>query len=168
MFQRLGRAMVRNRYLILVCWAVVVLAALPFAPRAAEALSPGGFSSPDMPSQQAVDALQNGLHANFTSVLVIFSSDTLTADDPRFIAEADRAVARLQGWDQVSQIVPFSANPAQIARDQHAAYTVVFLKAGPDAAPQVLPALRARLAQPADLQMTVGGGPVFYADIQSV
>ncbi|HLZ21611.1 MAG TPA: MMPL family transporter [Ktedonobacterales bacterium] len=168
MFQRLGRVMVRNRYLILACWAVVVLAALPFAPRAAEALSPGGFSSADMQSQQAVDALQQGLHTNFTSVLVIFSSNTLTADDPRFIGESTQAVARLQGWDRVSRIVPFSANPAQIARDQHAAYTVVFLKDSADAAPKVLPALRARLAPPPDLQMTVGGGPVFYADIQAV
>lgn len=168
MFQRLGQAMVHNRYLVLVCWAVVVLAALPFAPRAAEALSPGGFSSSDMQSQQAVDALQNGLHANFTSVLVIFSSTTLTVGDPRFLTESSQAVARLQGWNQVSQIVPFSANPAQIARDQHAAYTVVFLKAGPDDAPHVLPDLRARLTPPADLHMTIGGGPVFYADIQSV
>src|SRR5512146_1258524 len=74
MFYRLGLATVRWRFWIIAAWALVVLAALPFAPRAAEALSPGGFGSPDMESQQAVTALEQGLHTNFTSVLVIFSS----------------------------------------------------------------------------------------------
>lgn len=162
--------MVRLRFLILALWAIVVLAALPFAPRAPQALSPGGFSSPDMQSQHAVDLLQQRLHANFTSVLVIFTSrsHTLAAGDPRFIAEADAAVAGLQTWSAVSQIVPFTLDPSQISRDGHTAYTAVFLKADPDSAPKELPALRARLHTPPDLQMTVGGGPVFYADIQSV
>ena len=168
MFYRIGRAMVRLRFLIIGFWAVAVLAALPFAPRAPEQLSPGGFSSPQMQSQQAVDVLQQRLHTNFTNVLVIFSSTTLTADAPRFVAEANAAVAPLQTSPEVSQVVPFTLNPSQISRDRHTAYTAVFLKADPDSAPKELPGLRSRLHAPPDLQMTVGGGPVFYADIQSV
>jgi len=168
MFYRLGLAAVRWRYWIVGCWLVAVLAALPFAPRVSQALAPGGFSSPDMESQRAVDALQSGLHTSFTSVLVMFTSDTLTADDPRFQAEASAAVAGLQGWGEVNQILPYTLNPAQVSRDRHAAYTAVFLKADPEDAPKVLPRLDARLARPADLKMTVGGGPVFYADIQAV
>jgi RND superfamily putative drug exporter len=168
MFYRLGLAAVRYRYWILGCWLVVVLAALPFAPRAAETLASGGFSSPEMESQRAVDALQSGLHTSFTSVLVLFSSDSLTADDPRFQTEANAAVADLASWREVQRVVPFTYSPTQVSRDRHAAYTVVFLSADPDRAPGVLPALRARLRQPPDLTMTVGGGPVFYADIQSV
>ena len=168
MFYRLGLTAARLRFWILAFWLIVVLAALPFAPRVASVLTPGGFSSSDMQSQQAVDALQAGLHANFTNVLILFSSKTLTADDPRFVAEANAAVTRLQGWDQVTSVVPFTLDPSQISRDRHTAYTAVFLKANADNAPSVLPALRARLSQPHDLTMTVGGGPVFYADIQSV
>ena len=168
MFYRIGRAMVRLRYLIVGLWAIAVLAALPFAPRAPEQLSPGGFSSPQMQSQQAVDALQQRLRTNFTNVLVIFSSATLTADDPRFVAEADAAAAGLQRWSEVSQVVPFTLDPSQISHDRHTAYTAVFLKADPDSAPKELPGVRSHLRSPRDLQMTVGGGPVFYADIQSV
>src|SRR6185437_4894136 len=79
MFYRLGLAMARLRYWVLGLWLIAALASVPFAPRVAEALSPGGFSSPDMESQQAIDALQSGLHTSFTNVLVIFSSKTLTA-----------------------------------------------------------------------------------------
>src|SRR5260370_22717001 len=61
-----------------------------------------------------------------------------------------------------------SVTPEQISGDRHAAYTVVLLRSDPDHAPSVLGALRARLRQPADLRMTIGGGPVFYADIQAV
>ena len=168
MFYRLGLFTVRWRLWIIACWALVVLAGLPFAPRAAEALAPGGFGSPDMESQQAVTALEQGLHTSFTSILVIFSSNTMTADDPRFQAEATAAVAKLQNWNEVTRIVPFTVAPAQVSKDRHAAYTAVFIRSDADHAPQVLPAFRAKLAQPPNLEMTVGGGPVFYADIQSV
>ncbi|HEU5438764.1 MAG TPA: MMPL family transporter [Ktedonobacterales bacterium] len=168
MFYRLGATMVRLRFWIVGAWLLLVLAGLPFAPRAPQALAPGGFSSDAMESQQAINALQRGLHINFTAVQVIFTSPTLPATDPRFVAEANAAVAGLAKWPQVTSILTFSANPAQIARDGHAAYTVVLLKDDPTAAPKALPELRARLRQPPDLQMTVGGPPVFYDDIQTV
>lgn len=168
MFYRLGLAMVRHRFLVLAFWLVAVLVAIPFAPRVTEALSPGGFTSESMESQRAVDALQSGLHTTFTNVQVIFSSDRLTADDPLFVAEANKAVAGLQHWDQVTGIIPFALDPSAVSRSRHAAYTVVLLKSDPDHAPGTLPELRRRLTPPPDLRMTVGGGPVFYADIQSV
>jgi len=168
MFYRLGLSMVRWRYWIVGLWTLAVLIGLPFAPRVAGALTPGGFSSNSMQSQQAINALQKGLNTSFTNVQVVFSSTTWTADDPRFIQEANDAVANLNGWSEVSGIIPFDVNPTQISRDAHAAYTVVLLQADPDSAPAVLPELRHRLRQPADLHMLVGGGPVFYADIQRV
>jgi putative drug exporter of the RND superfamily len=168
MFHRLGLQMVRWRYWIVGIWALAVLIGLPFAPRVAEVLAPGGFSSNSMESQQAINALQKGLSTSFTSVQVVFSSTTMTADDPRFVAEAQVAVANLSDWSEVAGVVPFSVNPTQISRDRRAAYTVVLLKSDPDSAPGILPELRQRLRRPADLQMLVGGAPVFYADIQSV
>jgi RND superfamily putative drug exporter len=169
MFYRLGKAMIRLRYWIIGVWLLAVLAAFPFAPRVAGALSPGGFSSPDMQSQQAIDALQSGLHTSFTNVLVIFSSKTLTADDPRFIAEATAATAKLNGWSEVTQVIPFTIDPSQVSRDRHTAFTSVFLQPRPDGAPSVLPDLRARVAsQQPNLTITIGGGPVFYNDIQRV
>jgi RND superfamily putative drug exporter len=168
MFYRLGVTMARMRFIVLGVWLVVLVFALPLAPRAASALSPGGFSSPDMQSQQAADTLAQQLHTHLTSVLVLFSSTTISADSPRFADEASAAVAGLQGWSEVSGVVPFTLDPSQISRDRHTAYTVVFLRSDPDHAPLVLPALRARLRATPDLQETIGGGPVFYADIQSV
>src|SRR5215475_11539491 len=135
MFYRLGMLAVRWRFAILAAWLVVVLAALPFAPRVPEVLAPGGFGTPDMESARAITALEKGLHTRFTSVLVIFSSPNLTANDPQFQAEATQAVAGLQNWDQVQRIVPFTVAPTQISKDGHDAYTAVFLKTDADNAP---------------------------------
>jgi RND superfamily putative drug exporter len=168
MFYRFGLLAVRWRYWIIAIWAFVVLASLPFAPRVAQVLAPGGFSSPDMESQRAADALQAGLKTSFTTVDIIFTSETLSVDDPRFVAQANAAVAGLQGWPEVTRVASFSLNPEQVAHDRKAAYTAVYLKSDADNAPKVLPALRARLKQPADLKMIVGGAPVFYADVQAV
>src|SRR5690348_2041978 len=162
MFYRLGRAMVRRRWLVLVLWLVAVGSALPFAPRIASVLQSGGFSSPEMQSQQAVDLLVQKLHYHLTAVQVIFTSETLTADAPQFVQEANDALSGLANWSQVDGMVTFVENPHQVSRDGHAAYTTVLLKGDPDSAPKLLPTFEAKLKHQADLTMQVGGGPVFY------
>jgi putative drug exporter of the RND superfamily len=168
MFYRWGRRAARLRVIILIAWGLAVAVALPFAPRAASALQAGGFSSDTMESQQAVELLARRLNLSFNALQVMFTSDTLTVDDPEFTAEANAAVARLQSWSVVSRVVPYSINPAQVARDRHAAYVTVFVRANPDRSAATVAALEARVGHLAHLRVIVGGGPAFYADIQSV
>jgi RND superfamily putative drug exporter len=52
--------------------------------------------------------------------------------------------------------------------DRHAAYVNVLLKPDPDSAPKLLPAFEHRLQTVPDLKTSIGGGPVFYEDIQTV
>ena len=52
-FDRLGRFVVRRRWWIVAAWAVLILAAIPFAPRAPGALSAGGFILDDLESARA-------------------------------------------------------------------------------------------------------------------
>ncbi len=167
MFYRLGLAMVRWRWLALGIWLLAVAIAAPFAPRITSVLQSGGFSSPDMQSQQAVDLLVQKLHYQLNDVQILFSSTKLTADNPQFVQEANATLAGLNGWSQVSSIVPFTENPDQISRDGHTAYSVVLLKDTSNSTEQ-LAALRSKLGHPQDLSVLVGGGPVFYEDIQNV
>ncbi|HEX6776734.1 MAG TPA: MMPL family transporter [Ktedonobacterales bacterium] len=168
MFYRLGLAIVRRRWLVLGVWLLAVAAALPFAPRIASVLQSGGFSSPDMQSQQAIDLLTQKLHYQLTAVQVLYSSDTLTADDPRFVQQASDSLSLLSAWSEVAGVVTFVENPHQISRDGHAAYTTVLLKSDPDSAPRLLPTFESKLKHEPDLTTQVGGGPVFYEDIQQV
>ncbi len=165
---RLGRFATRHRWSIIGVWAVAVLACMPFAPRISSALKPGGFGSSDMESVRAGTLLTQKLHTQFTSVDVFFTSTRYAATDPQFVLEATAAIAPLAKWNQVTSILPFTVNPRQISRDGHAAYTQVFLNTNADDAPKDLPGLYARIVHQPDLATSAGGGPVFYADIQSV
>src|SRR5436853_3810329 len=168
MFYHLGKLATRYRWLIVGFWMVAIAASLPFAPRASEVLHSGGFVSPDVESQQAVNLLVQKLHLNLTVVQVIFTNQHYTADSPQFIQETQTALAGVRGMPEVSGIVSFTDNPRQISLDRHAAYVNVLLKPDPDSAPKLLPALERRLQPAPDLKTSIGGGPVFYEDIQSV
>jgi len=168
MFYHLGTFATRFRWLIVGIWMVAVLAAVPFAPQASQVLQPGGFTSPDAESQQAVDVLIQKLHLNQTVVQIIFESKRYSAYDPQFYQQVQQALIGLRSWSEVAQIETFADNPRQISNDYHAAYVNVSLKTDPDTAPRLLTELRQRLHRVPDLTYQVGGGPVFYADIQTV
>ena len=168
MFYRWGQWVVRARFFILAAWAVAVLAALPFAPRASSVLQSGGFTSDVMESQRAVEALQSGLHTSFNSVQIFYTSDTFTVDDPRFAAEASATLAKLNNWPEVVRIIPYTLDPAQVSRDRHAAYTNVFLRADPDHSTGVLAELNRRLGPHPNLHVVIGGGAIFFEDVQAV
>ncbi len=168
MFYHLGRIATRFRWLIVGIWMVAIAIALPFAPQVSQVLHSGGFVSPDAESERAVNLLVQKLHLNPTIVQVIFTSQRYDADSSQFIQESQQALAQVQPWSEVSGIVSFTDNPRQISLDRHAAYVNVLLKPDPDSAPKLLPELEHRLQRVPDLKTSIGGGPVFYEDIQAV
>jgi RND superfamily putative drug exporter len=168
MFYHLGRIATRFRWLIVGVWMVAIAVALPFAPQTSQVLRPGGFVSPDAESERAISLLSQKLHLDLTIVQVIFTSNTQNADSPQFLQEAQQALSRVRNWSQVSGVVSFTDNPRQISLDRHAAYVNVLFKPDPDTAAKLLPELVHRLQPVPDLKTSIGGGPVFYEDIQSV
>ena len=168
MFYHLGKLATRYRWLIVGFWMVAIAVALPFAPQANSILHSGGFVTPDIESERAVTLLAQKLHLDLTVVQVIFTSQHDTADSPQFIQESQQALARVRTMPEVSGVVSFVDNPRQISLDRRAAYVNVLLKPDPDSAPKLLPELERRLHPVPDLHTSIGGGPVFYEDIQSV
>jgi RND superfamily putative drug exporter len=168
MFFLLGRLATRFRWLIVGLWMVAIAIALPFAPQVTQVLQSGGFVSPDFESQRAIHLLTQKLHFNPTIVQVIFTSSRYSADSPEFTQEVQQALTRVRGWSEVSGVVSFTDNPRQISLDRHDAYVNVLLKPDPDTAPKLVPELERRLQAVPDLQTHIGGGPVFFADIQLV
>src|SRR3989440_2142262 len=177
MFYHLGRMATRFRWLIVGLWMVAIAVSLPFAPQASQVLHSGGFVSPDADSERALNLLVQKVHLNLTIVQVIFTSENTSvgnvgsvgsADSPQFIQESQQALARVRNWSEVSGIVSFTDNPRQISLDRHAAYVNILFKPDPDSASKLLPQLESRLQPVPNLKTTIGGGPVFYEDIQAV
>ena len=174
MFYHLGRIATHFRWLIVGLWMVAIAVSLPFAPQASQVLHSGGFVSPDADSERALNLLVQKVHLNLTIVQVIFTSENTSAgnvgsaDSPQFIQESQQALARVRNWSEVSGVVSFTDNPRQISLDRHAAYVNILFKPDPDSASKLLPQLESRLQPVPNLKTTIGGGPVFYEDIQAV
>ena len=165
LFARVGLFMYRRRWWVIGAWVLAVLVAAPWFPRVAGYLRVGGFSSPNTESAQARDTLQRDLGQNLSSVVVVYSSPTLTADDPRFAQEVRASLQNVNGLPGVQRLILHTESPRQVSPDGHTAFEQIILTAAPEDSPNLLPAIERGIVQPPDLKMTFAGGPVFYADI---
>jgi putative drug exporter of the RND superfamily len=167
-FARLGRFIVRRRWWVVAAWALLLVVALPLAPRAPAELRAGGFILDDLESARAKAVLQQELGTPPSAVVVVLHSDTATAGTPAFEVPAAAAIANVAAAPGVVRVLPHTLSPRQVATDGHTAYDIVFLSLSPDDSPAALPGIRDRLVQPPGIDVQLAGGPAFYGDVQTV
>jgi putative drug exporter of the RND superfamily len=167
-FDRLGRFAVRRRWWIVAAWAALILLAIPFAPRAPGALSAGGFILDDLESARAKQLLQRELGSEPSAFVLVYTSDTLTAGTPAWLAAVDAATRDVASAPHVTRVLSHVLAPGQVSADRHTAYDVVFLDLPPDDSPDAIPPVAAALHPVPGLTVRIGGGPAFYGDVQSV
>ena len=146
-------------------WAVVLLVALPLAPRVFRALSAGGFNSPDLEAFRAAELLASRFGSNQANLVVVYDdpSGTLGANDPRFAQQVEESLSDVRTLPGVGGISTAAENPRQIAPDRNAQYVTIGLRNGDRDVPIIEGALR-----PTRLRVTLTGAPVFYQDIFDV
>ncbi|HEY8439125.1 MAG TPA: MMPL family transporter, partial [Candidatus Limnocylindrales bacterium] len=167
-FARLGRLVVRRRWWVVGLWAMLLVVALPLAPRVVGVLRAGGFILDDLESARAKALLQSELQTPPSAVVVVLHSDAATAGSPAFEGPAALAIEHLPDAPGVVRILPHTLSPRQVSTDGHTAYDIVFLSLPPDDSPAALPGIREHLASPAGLDVEIAGGPAFYGDVQAV
>ena len=167
-FDRLGRFAVRRRWWIVTAWAVILLAALPFAPQAPGALSAGGFILDDLESARAKQVLQEELGAEPSAFVLVYSSDTLKAGTREWLAAVNQATAGVATAPHVTRILSHALSPRQVSADGRTAYDIVFLDLPPDDSPDAIPPVQAALREVPGLRVQIAGGPAFYGDVQAV
>jgi putative drug exporter of the RND superfamily len=167
-FDQLGRFAVRRRWWIVAAWAVILLAALPFAPQAPGALSAGGFILDDLESARAKQVLQEQLGAEPSAFVLVYSSDTLRAGTREWLAAVNEATAGVANVPHVTRILSHALSGRQVSADGHTAYDVVFLDLPPDDSPDAIPPVEAALREVPGLRVQIAGGPAFYGDVQAV
>jgi RND superfamily putative drug exporter len=167
-FERLGVAVHRHRRAVLGVWLLVILAALPFAPRASDALRAGGFSTDSLESVRARALLGEELDLPPSALLIVFHSDGLTAGSRQFETAAAGAVAGVPSVPQVRSVVSHLAAPRQVSADGHTAYDVVLLDVPPDDSGAALDRIAAALRPASGVEVGLAGGPAFYSDVQTV
>src|SRR4051794_30740597 len=167
-FDRLGRFAVRRRWWIVAAWAVVLLAALPFAPRAPGALSAGGFILDDLESARAKQLLQAQLGVTPSSFWLVNTPDTPPAGSPAWLAAVAAATKDVPASPHVTRVLSHVLAPNQVSADGHTAYDIVFLDLPPDDSPDAIPPVVAAVHEVPGLTVRIGGGPAFYGDVQAV
>ena len=167
-FDRLGRFVVRRARWVISAWVLLVLLAVPLAPRAPGALSAGGFTLDDLESARVRAELEAGLGAPRSALVIVFSSPTLEAGTPAFEGAAAAAVRDVPTAPHVARVVSHLIQPRQVSADRHTAYDLVFLDLSADESPKALPILRQRLQPAPGLDVELAGGPAFYGDVQTV
>jgi putative drug exporter of the RND superfamily len=167
-FDRLGRFIVRRAWWVIGAWVVLLLVAIPFAPRAPGQLSAGGFILDDLESARAKALLEKELGTPPSALVIVFSSPDLVAGTPGFEAPAASAVRDISTAPHVARVISHLMSPRQISADGHTAYDIVFLDLPPDDSPDALPILRERLHDAPGLDVELAGGPAFYGDVQTV
>ena len=167
-FDKLGRFAVRRRWWIVAAWAALILLAIPFAPRAPGALSAGGFILDDLESARAKRLLQDELGVEPSAFVLVYTSDTLTAGTPAWLAAVNAATKDVASAPHVTRVMSHVLAPSHVSADGHTAYDIVFLDLPPDDSPDAIPPVRAALHDAPGLRVQIAGGPAFYGDVQSV
>ncbi len=167
-FDRLGRFAVRRRWWIVAAWALLILAAVPLAPRAPGALSAGGFILDDLESARAKQLLQTELGVEPSAFVLVYASRTMTAGTLPWLQAVSAATRDVAAAPHVTRVLSHALAPRQVSADGHTAYDIVFLDLPPDDSPAAIPGVQAALHQQPGLTVMIGGGPAFYGDVQSV
>src|SRR5687767_13751672 len=167
-FERLGDLVARRHRWIVAIWVVLLLAAVPFAPRVVESLRAGGFTSDDLESARARQVLQAELGLAPSAVVIVLESDRWLAGTPEFEAAAAKATQNLPTRSPVAGYVTHLVSPRLVSEDRRTVYDVVLLDLAPDDSPAALPVLEERLREVDGLRAAIAGGPAFYGDVQDV
>ncbi|HEV1992654.1 MAG TPA: MMPL family transporter, partial [Candidatus Dormibacteraeota bacterium] len=139
MFARWGRFVYRNRWATLIASALLLGLSILAIFTGGTLADSGGFGA-DLPAGKAAKLVADEIHpqgaiakAGRSSFTLIFSSSSLTADDPAFQRALQDAVAPLSGDPRVTAVttpysVPAAQRSALISRDSHKALVLVELK----------------------------------------
>jgi uncharacterized membrane protein YdfJ with MMPL/SSD domain len=163
MFEALGRVMYRRRrWVVTLALAFVVFAGV-WGTGVFGAMTGGGFEDPDSESSRAFEVAERELGRDGADVVVLYSSEDRTVDDPAFAAAVTDSIAALPD-DTVERSTTYWSTGAEllVSDDRQATYAVLQLPDGDrDAA---LAEIRADLSAPG-LETQIGGNAAIDTDI---
>jgi RND superfamily putative drug exporter len=164
MLTALGTLVVRRKYVVVAVWAVIILAALPFAPRAQEFLKPGGFSNESFPSVKARKVLQQRLDLSTLSIDFVFSHPEWSTFDPRFSDAVLNAVDGLDKYTEISYVVTHLDDPQRASSTSNTAHVTAGLTIELEESLEFLKTVTTDV-DPGPLDLIITGAPALYRDI---
>ncbi|WP_422770832.1 MMPL family transporter [Plantactinospora sp. WMMC1484] len=166
MFAWWGSVVVRLRWVVLAAGLVLVAVGATWGVGVFGSLTGGGFEDPASESVRTDRRITAELGNQGADLLVLYSSDTATVDQPVFRDPVVATLDRLRRHPDVASVTSFyeTGAPALVSADRHASYAAVQFRAtDPDEQAEVYRHLRPAL-DAAGVSTDVGGTVAFLAE----
>jgi uncharacterized membrane protein YdfJ with MMPL/SSD domain len=164
-FEALGRVMYRRRHWVVALAVAFVVFAGVWGTGVFGAMTSGGFDDPDSESTAAVELAERELGRGGGDVVVLYSSDDRTVDDPAYAEAVRQSLAALPD-DVVEESVTFfgTGAPQLVSEDRRSTYAVLTLVGDEDQRTDGLERIEDELVA-AGLETRIGGGTTIDRDI---
>jgi RND superfamily putative drug exporter len=162
-WQLYGRLVYRWRWIFVIVWALVLLAAIPFANALPSVLHNRGYTIPNSESIQVSNILASTFRQPTTLVLVVFQSKSVPVTDPAYQQELKAFLSRMKTFPHV-----VSTTQGDVGRDTRSTFVALGFDQDQDTVASAIPELRQALASvatgPAEAFLT--GEPAVNSEIQ--
>lgn len=165
-FDFLARLACHRPWIVLTCWLVLIACVLPLISNIDAPLKVGGFAADDSEARRTVNILHEELGFSPSQLAIIYSSDTLSADDPAFLQQVTSSLKPLQTLPYVDDVITPDVDSTLVAPSGTLAYAVVGLSMPAEEAQREAREIEEKIIDQPDLDILVAGGPSFYADIE--
>lgn len=165
-FYSVGRFAHKWRWVIIAAWVCLLGFALVFAPKLSSVLKAGSFLPSYSESYKGNELLRHDVGLAPSSLVAMFTSDNLTVDDPRFLAEMNSNVDQLLSMPEVIRVTTFATGggPRFISKDRHTAIAAVDFNLESEAVEPKIPEIRSKLKS-GQVTTLLTGSAAIYSDI---
>jgi RND superfamily putative drug exporter len=168
MLERLGRGILRRRWIVLAATLVAVVLAGAFGGDAVTKLKSGGFEDPAAESTKAAKVLNDTFHAGDPNLVLLVTAKHGTVDDPAVAARGRALTSRLAAERDLTQVGSYWTldSPALRSRDARQALVLGRVTGDEQGMDERAARLRAAYAaDDADVRVQVGGQIETYREI---
>ncbi|MFC3495060.1 MMPL family transporter [Glycomyces rhizosphaerae] len=171
MYSLLGRATIKARWFIVAGIAAVFAIGATWGLGVFDEFTDGGYVSQDSPSVRDAEAIEAEFGSIGADVVVLYESETMTADDPAFAEAVESAVADIDAIDEIESVTSYydTRLPSFVSEDGHATYAAVSLAgSSEEERANEFAAIEDQLrdaGSTGDLEVSLGGGAAVFADL---
>ncbi len=167
MFEALGRFSYRFRWVVIGVWIALFAVSVIATPFLEDVLT-GGFADPESPSQKASTLIEEKFAQGPTSLIILFTSDTLDATSKEFQLAEATALAEVAGkgiaYLDTIQTYESTGSPQLISKDGKTSVAVLNFSAPQQTVQGEVKEIREAL-KTSELKTYVTGEPAVFADI---
>jgi RND superfamily putative drug exporter len=164
MFAWWGKAVVRARWVVLAAGLATVVLGVLWGTGVFGAMVGGGFNDPASESSKAAERVVAEVGRQDVDLLVLYSSDTATVDDPAFRSAVAGTLATVRQRAEVARVVSYydTGSTAFVSADRRATYAAVVLREAQS--DEQYKAIRDDLDAPG-LRTRIGGPTAIFTDV---